>query len=581
MTTKIYMLTVVLGCCLISAPVHAGLVGGSFAPGEGSVIRDITARADGTIVACGVLGESAKVNGANPLLSGDHGAGVRGFVSEFSGDLSKRNWLSVFPAGCIQPNRIALGPDGSIAIGGKHLGGLAERDSKKENWSKSDGAVAKLDAGGKNVLWMSPAGPNQGEVTGLDVDKQGRVYFTAGSRVRAASNYILRKHGETGRNEPWGDNGSWCVYLHTNQDPLKAEGQYLAYYAKARNQSEDGFGFDYDGREDGWGPVQFSLKGFRIGGEVQVLPDGDIVVSSCLQYDFRVNKRVAPKPSAPKPKSELDSLLDLDDHGKKKPVPDPGKPGTKVKPEPEGHLRKGKSFPAFDYFLARYSPDGVLRWSTNLYQAGDSVHTPDQKPIDLTYDPASDSIYALVKQHGSNVYRFKGKLVGDTGNLMISWLGKVDAKTGNIQEGWYFQNNRHGTFHAHGIPKSPPYPKLAGNALKRVKVSKDGNVYVAGSGGAMTWTSEDALQAWPEGQTGGGQGALIQLSPNLDAVDFATCLFTDAETTFVPWGLAVTEQGVVLAGSGSFSGALAGKTRKANWASSGTQSGCLLIGLMK
>ena len=28
--------------------------------GEGSVIRDITARADGTIVACGVLGESAK-----------------------------------------------------------------------------------------------------------------------------------------------------------------------------------------------------------------------------------------------------------------------------------------------------------------------------------------------------------------------------------------------------------------------------------------------------------------------------------------------------------------------------------------
>lgn len=97
----------------------------------------------------------------------------------------------------------------------------------------------------------------------------------------------------------------------------------------------------------------------------------------------------------------------------------------------------------------------------------------------------------------------------------------------------------------------------------------------------MTWTSEDALQAWPEGQTGGGQGALIQLSPNLDAVDFATCLFTDAETTFVPWGLAVTEQGVVLAGSGSFSGALAGKTRKANWASSGTQSGCLLIGLMK
>lgn len=578
--SKFDMLTAALGCCLISAPVHGELVGGSFASGEGSAIRDIVARADGTIVACGILGEDAKVNGANALLSGDHGAGIRGFVAEFSGDLSKRNWLSIFPAGCIQPNHIALGPDGSIAIGGKHLGGLAKLDSKKENWSKSQGALVKLDAGGRKLLWVSPGGPNQNEITGLDVDKQGRVYFMAGSRVRSASNYILRKNGETGKNELWAGE-KWCVYLHTNQAPLKAEGQYLAYYAKARNQSEEGFGYDYDGREKGWGPVQFSLKGFRIGGEVQVLPDGDIVVSSCLQYDFRVNKRVAPKPPAPKPKSELDALLDGDKRKERMPAPDPVENAKKAELEPEGNLRKGKSFPAFDYFLARYSPDGELRWSTNLYQTGDSVHTPDQKPIDLTYDSASDSIYALVKQHGSNVYRFKGQLVGDTGNLMVSWLGKVDAKTGTLQEGWYFQNNRHGKFHAHGIPKSPPYPKLAGNALKRVKVSRGGKVYVAGSGGAMTWTSEDALQAWPKDQTGGGHGALLQLSSNLDRVDFATCLFTDAETKFAPWGLAVTEQGIVLAGSGSFSGALAGKSRKANWATKGTQSGCLLIGLMK
>ena len=565
--------------CLILEPVHAGLVGGSFAPGEGSAIRDITAREDGTIVACGALGESAKTANANTLLSGDHRTGVHGFVAEFSADLSELNWLSVFPAGCIQPNRIALGPDGTIAIGGKHLGGLAVLDQKQENWNKSTGALAKLDAGGTKVLWVSPGGPNQGEITGLDVDKQGRVFFAAGTRIRSAANYLLRKNGETGANEPWAGD-KWCVYLHDNQEALLAPGQYFAFYRKAKDQSENGFGYDYDGKERGWGPTTFGIQGLRIGGNVCVLPDGDIIVSSGLQYSFRVNKRVAPKPPAPEPKSELDSLLDGDTK-ETNPILDPVQPLKKEKAQPEGNLRKGKSFPAFDYFLARYSPDGELRWSTNLYQPRDGVHTPDQKPIDLTYDPDSDSIYALVRQHGSNVYRFKGVLVGDTGNLMISWLGKVDAKTGTLQEGWYFQNNRHGKFRDHGIPKSPPYPKLAGNALKRVRVGTRGQVYVAGSGAPATWTSAGALQAWPADQTGGGNGVVLRLSSDLKSVGYATCLFTDAEKTFVPWGLAVTERGVVMAGKGSFSGVLADKIRKPDWATDGTQEGCLLIGLMK
>ena len=261
--------------------------------------------------------------------------------------------------------------------------------------------------------------------------------------------------------------------------------------------------------------MEFYLTGFRHGGQVLILPGGDILVSGCLQYDFREN------------------------------------------PRKDGTVTKGKKFPAFDYFLARYSSEGEIRWSTNLYQPGDSIHTPDQKPLDLAYDPKNDSIYALVKQHGSNVYRFKGNLAGDTGNLTISWLGKVDAKTGTLQEGWYFQNNRNGQFENNGIPKSPPHPKLAGNALTRVAIGADESVYLAGAGAAHTWTTKNALQAWPEDQDGGGEGALLSLSPDLATVNFATCLFTDTETNFSPSGLAVTKAGIIVAGSGSFSGELA------------------------
>ena len=556
------------------------LVGGGFGAGPGSEIRDLAARPDGSIVACGTLGGKSPIPKAGKtehLFTGQHDTGIRGFVAEFSADLSRLKWISVFPTDSIQPTRMALGKDGSIAIGGKHLGQLADLDSKKENWTKSTGALAKLSPDGNQVLWVSPTGPNQEAVTGIDVDDQGRVYFMAGSRVRSAANYLLRKNGKTGANEPWEKTG-WCVYLHRNQEALKAEGQYIAFYDKARNQSEDGFGFDYDG-EGGWGPVGFSLQGFRIGGNVRVLPDGDVLVSSGLQYDFRVNERVAPKPKAARPKSELDSLLD-GDAKKPKLEEKPEKITNPKQKEESGPIRKGKSFPAFDYFLARYSPDGDLRWSTNLYQSGDSVHTPDQKPIDLAYDAGSDTIYTLVKQHGSNIYRFKGQLVGDTGNLMISWLGKVDAKTGALAEGWYFQNNRLGDFGPNGIPQSPPYPKLAGNALRRVAIGPGGSIYLAGSGGAQTWTTDNALQAWPKDQAGGAQGVLVELSRDLEKVRRATCLFVDAEETFAPHGLVVTEKGIILAGRGSFGGELAKKATQPNWSERKATSGCLLFAIL-
>lgn len=559
------------------------LVGGSFAHGEQSIIADLAARPDESIVACGLLDPEApfpKAKAVHLLLEGEHESGSRAFIAQFAADLSSLDWIAVFPADCMEPNRLALGPDGSIAIGGSHLGGLAALDKKGENWGKSGGALAKLTADGSEALWVSPAGPNQGAVTGLAIGAEGRVFFTADSRVRSAANYLLRKNGETGRNEDWAETG-WCVYLHTNQEALKAEGQFLAFYQLARTQSEEGFGFDYDG-EGGWGPTQFSLHGFRVGGEVIVLPDGDVVVSSCLQYDFRVNQRIAPKPPEPEPKSELDTLLDGDEKKPKSPLIDePKKIEPKAKPEIVGNLKKGKSFPAFDYFLARYSADGEVRWSTNLYQAGDGVHTPDQKPLDLAYDPKQDAVYVLAHQHGSNLYRFKGELVGDTGNLMISWLGKVRASDGGLEAGWYFQNNRLGNFAAGGVPKSPPYPQLAGNALRRVRIGPDGGIFVAGSAGAKMWTTDDALQTWPADQSGGGQGALLELSPDLSKVRYASCLFSDLPDSFSARGLAVTSKGVIMAGKGAFGGDLAERSTKADWAVDGESVGCLIFGILK
>ncbi|MEM7012433.1 MAG: hypothetical protein AAF585_13230 [Verrucomicrobiota bacterium] len=578
------MTRILIALLLFTATSQAEtLGGGAFGLGPESTIADLAARPDDSIVACGILDSAAAIPKATQthlLLRGDHDSGKRAFVAQFSANLDQLDWIAVFPGDALEPTRMALGKDGAIAIGGRHLGGLATLDVKQENWKKSKGALAKVAADGSRVLWVSPAGPNQGAVTGIAIDHKDRVFFTADSTVRQASNYILRKNGETGRNEEWEKTG-WCVYLHPNQEALKAEGQYFAFYDKAKIETENGFGFDYDG-PDGWGPTQFSTHGFRVGGEVLVLPDGDVIVSSCLQYDFRVNKRIAPKPPSPKPKSELYSLLDGDEKEKHELIEKPKEIKPKnPKPEPVGNIRKGKSFPAFDYFLARYSGEGELRWSTNLYQPGDGVHTPDQKPLDLAYDAKNDAIYVLVHQHGSNKYRFKGNLVGDTGNLMISWLGRVRAEDGALENGWYFQNNRHGKFETGGVPKSPPYPQLAGNALRRVRSTEGGEVIVAGSAGAKMWTTENALQTWPPDQGGGGEGALLRLSPDLNSVQYASCLFADLETSFAVKGLAVTSKGIVIAGSGVFGGELAGEFTKADWAAEGVAKGCLLIGLLE
>ncbi len=260
---------------------------------------------------------------------------------------------------------------------------------------------------------------------------------------------------------------AWCLDLHHNDAQLNGKGEYWAFYQQGQREG----GFDLDGVKGKWGKVRFWLKGMREGGQVLFLPGGDFVVSGTNQYDFK-----------------------------------------------EG---ENKKFPAFDFFLARYSGEGELRWSTNLYQEGDSVHTPDQKAVDLAYDAARDEVICLVKQHGSNVYRLMGDLSGDTGNLMIGWVGRVSAQDGKLKAGWYFQNNRNGKYEEDGRPVSPPYPKLSGNDLRRVAVGKDGRVFLCGSAGAMMWTTGEEAKGWPEGKGGGQEGCFVILDRALKRVLWA------------------------------------------------------------
>jgi hypothetical protein len=157
--------------------------------------------------------------------------------------------------------------------------------------------------------------------------------------------YVLRCNAD-GSDSKFPARGArdWAIDFHLSTDNFMQPGQIGAFYALSRT----GEGHDYDGPGP-YGPVRYSVHGFRGGGHVVILPDGDIVVSGALYYDYRLG---------------------------------------------------GKSNPAFDLILARFSPEGALKWSTNLYQPNDSVHIPDQKDRDLIYNPFNGDIYVLAVQHG-------------------------------------------------------------------------------------------------------------------------------------------------------------------------------------
>ncbi|MFP4104921.1 MAG: hypothetical protein ACLFVU_02430 [Phycisphaerae bacterium] len=460
---------VAIGDVTAKPTVQAIVFGGS----EDDQITHMDRTADGSLVVCGILGSAdATPRGVQPnrLLTGSHDSGTDfGFVGKLSDDLQKWDWFSVFPAEAIRPSRVLVCSDGDVVVGGSKLGNLPQIATNVADWGKSDGALLRLRSDGKKVEWINRAGPNQTHITGLAEDKTGRIYWTAGTRGKGMAAYLLRVNADGSESEwSYDKSAGWSVSLHHNDGQLLQEGEYYWYYRRGWDEDDkDGY-FDYDG-EGGWAPVKFWVHGVRQGGQVLVLPDGDIVVTGSMFYGFQVKGK--------------------------------------------------KGYPAFDLFMARYDQTGKLKWSTNCYREGDSIHTPDQKPNALAYDPATDTLYVCAWQHGSNQYRFKGKLVGDTGNLSINWVGKVAAKTGRLDTGWYWQNSYKGDYGENGIPQG--WPKLAGNNVGELAVDASSRVHIAGKTGARMWTTDNAYQPWPEFNGGGGFAAAVVLGPKLNDVKYA------------------------------------------------------------
>jgi hypothetical protein len=488
--------------------VHA-VVFGSAAEGDADRITDMVSLSDNSLLVCGITqGLDGWAEGVPVHRPGAGAGGVEPdspFVAHLSADLAEMHWVAVLPARTMEPTRIAVAPDGSIYLGGSKGEDVAAI-APDEDWSKSNATILKLTPDGRRLLWARRGGPNQTEVTGLAVDERGRVYWTAGTLGRSMAAYLLRKQPDGSQGE-WSHEQTrgWCVDLHHTDPQLLQKGQFWWFYKRGWNEDDkDGY-FDYDG-DGGWAPVKFWPRGIRQGGQVVVLPGGDLVVSGTMQYDFQVKGQ--------------------------------------------------KGFPAFDLLLARYRPDGKLLWSTNLYRPNDSVHTPDQKAQDLHYDPASGDLYVVAWQHGSNQYRFKGKLVGDTGNMSIYWVGRVDAETGDLLDGWYFHNIKpgsNGSFGPGGVPTG--WPDLSGNFISRVETDARGRVYVTGRGAPVTWATDNAYQSWP-GKQWARYGFLYVLTPHLDKVLYATLVrgtATDGEGNIVGTsgfdGLAVTARGVYLGGT--------------------------------
>ena len=471
---------------------------------QGAQVSDMKTLADGSLLMSGYIHGEASIPKADKVfkpVSGKIGE-YSTFVAKVSADGSKVLWFSVLPEKSLEPKCMAVTKDGSIYVAGKFKDNLKNLSSQHadNSYSKCKVAILKFSADGSKLDLIRTGGPNQSEITGICADNKGNIVWTGSPSGQGQASYVI-KMDSTGKYLEWADAGkegkpSWTIYLHDNDEQIK--NNFTSFYTKGGKE-----GFDYDGPGK-WGKVKFWRRCFRLGGQVTCLPDGDFIVTSSYFYYFK-----------------------------------------------EG---KNKGFPAFDGYIGRYSSEGKLKWCSNMYQDGDSVHTPDQKPVDMVYDAKSDSIYVLFKQHGSNVYRFKGTLLGDTGNLMISWVGKLSASTGKLTHGWYFQNNRNGKYQKNGLPASPPHPKLAGNNLKRIALGKDGNIYLTGSGAPKMWTSANALMKWPEDQTGGGQGALIVLDPNLKYL-YSTCIGSgksDCSASFN--GLAINNYGVFLGGSLSGAG---------------------------
>ncbi len=436
---------------------------------HGDEISDLAVAPGGRLWAVGRLQTADATPAASRLSRHGDTAGPVTFAMKLANDLSAVTAVSLWPTGVFTVSRCAALPDGGAILAGwlGPEGGDRWPSAKSE---KTRTALLRLSAEGDRVVWAIPGGPNQGDITGLAVARDGRRFWWTGGTVgRGMGAYVIQADAETGQTIPFDGIGEWAFGLHPNSKHLAGPGQHLAFYEKGKAAP-----FDYDGPE-GWAPVRFWLHGFRSDGHVNVGPDGDLLIAHTLQYDFQI----------------------------------------------QGAKRE----PGFDLFVARIAPDGRPRWSVNAYREGDSVHTPDQKAQDILMHPGTGEILVAAWQHGSNKYRLIGDLVGDSGNISVPWIGRFNAATGRVLGGWYFHCIRErGEFDAEGRPRR--WPQLSGARIARLAVDRAGRIWAAATGGRHAFTTPDAPQAWPVSAAGqplwGQFGVLIALSPDLGRIEYAT-----------------------------------------------------------
>lgn len=435
----------------------------------GDEIYDLATVHPGGLWAVGRLQHAEAAPSAARIVRHGNVTGPATFAMHMKPDLSAVTALALWPTGMFTARRCAVLPNGDIILAG-WLGPQGAERWPAASSEKTRTALMRVSSDGDRVQWVIPGAPNQSEITGLAIARDGRKFWwTGGTLSRGMGAYVVQADTETGRSIPFEGANEWAIGLHPKSRWLQQPGQFLSFYEPGIRSPHD-----YDG-SDGWAPVRFWLHGFRSDGHLAVLPDGDLLVAHTLQYDFQI----------------------------------------------QGAKRE----PAFDLFVGRYAPDGRPRWSVNGYRPGDSVHTPDQKAQDVLFHPGTGEILVAAWQHGSNKYRLIGDLIGDSGNISVPWIGRFDATSGQVLGGWYFHCIRdRGEFDATGRPQR--WPKLSGARIARLCIDRAGRIWAAATGGRYAFTTPDASQAWPVSAAGtplwGQFGVLIALSSDLRRIEYAT-----------------------------------------------------------
>ncbi|TVQ94557.1 MAG: hypothetical protein EA397_01325 [Deltaproteobacteria bacterium] len=487
----------------LASTAHAGTFVGTVG-GEGlDWASDLAVAPDGDLILVGAVHADTPLPAADlNLLIADEPGDHRGFVVRLSPDGRRIRWLSLFPAETFVPSVVAVDEE-VIVLGGDPLSRMASLlPPLHSDYGRA--AVVVLDAQGQTVLGARGGPPNvprglrtrdeehigyQAGLTGIALH-DGAVYVTGSTSGTGQAGYLMRYDTQTLEVVEFVDRPDpgrlWTIDLHRSAPDLW-EGLFWRY-----DHTDPDAEFHQ-------GDCRVDLKGNRRGGQVVVsdFDGGTIFGSFDLQYDFNCTDRW---------------------------------------------------FPAFDAVIAAWDLDGNLKWVTNGLER--LISEPDQGPRAMVFDPVRQRLIVALWQHGSNVSRLPGTLVGDTGNISIGWVGSLDPRTGEVERAWYqhaVRQGSNGEWNDDGTVAR--WPQNSGNTIHDLALDAQGRVLVLATGGNRMFTTSDALMDWPE-DLWGGHTTLTVLSPELDEVVYATTLRAPRLDSpgSAPAALALNRHGVFLFG---------------------------------